>query len=479
MSDFRCSFLDVLNWTKSEHVLGAKSTLFSGISTDSRTIKNGDLFVALKGPHFDGNQFLKEVLEKGASGVLASGALNEELIHLFRRRGVVLAKTNDGLEAIQILAQNYRKQFLIPIVGVTGSCGKTTTKDMAHVFFEELGPSLKNEGTLNNHLGVPLTLLQLKSHHQTCILEMGTSSFGEISKLASLALPTISVVLNIGSAHLKMLKNVEGVLSEKWTLIESQNSQLGIYNEDDSLLRKQAKKSSKKLWSFGIYEDGMLRASRIEFLKNQTTQFCLIFEGEEVGVVKIPFLGLHQVYNCLAAMLMAHALGVSWDSMIQKALNLKLPKMRWDVTQCQGIYFINDCYNANPQSVRSALESFQLMSVEGKKIFVFGDMLELGEEEIRLHEELVDDVIRSGVDYLVTLGSLSSGLTQMIKKKGFSRPISFSFETHEEVRHCLENLIESSDAVLVKGSRAMGMERIVEGLIKKFQKNDSPSASTL
>ncbi len=479
MSDFQCSFLDVLNWTQSEHVLGAKSTLFSGISTDSRTLKTGDLFVALKGPHFDGNNFLKEALEKGASGVLASEALDEEMIHLFRRRGVVLAKAKNGLEAIQILAQNYRRQFLIPMVGLTGSCGKTTTKDMTHAFLEELGPSLKNEGTLNNHLGVPLTLFKLKSDHQTCVLEMGTSSFGEISKHASLALPTLSVVLNIGAAHLKMLKSVEGVLSEKWTLIESESSQLGIYNEDDPLLRQQAKKSSKELWSFGIYEGGMLRASRIEFLKNQTTQFYLIFQGEEVGMVKIPFLGLHQVYNCLAAMLIAHALGVSWNSMIQKALELKLPKMRWEVMRANGIYFINDCYNANPQSVRSALESFQLMSVEGKKFFVFGDMLELGKEEFRLHEELANDVIQSGVDYLVTLGPLSNSLVQMIKKKGFSKPICFSFETHEEIRHCLESLIESSDAVLVKGSRAMGMERIIEGLIGKFQKNHPHSISKL
>lgn len=473
MRDFQFSFADVLNWTQGRHLLGSKTISFTGVSTDSRTLKAGELFIALKGPNFNGNDFLKEAVQKGASGILASSSPSPDLLDELRRQGVALAGVEDGLKSVQKLAENYRKLFSIPIVGITGSCGKTTTKDIVHVFLETLGPCLKNEGTLNNHLGVPLTLLRLRPEHKTCVLEMGTSSSGEIQRLASLASPTLGAILNIGSAHLKMLRDMEGVLHEKWTLLESNGSTLGIYNEDDPLLKNEAKQSVRKLWSFGIYEGGMLRASNIESFKNQSTRFSLIFQGEEVGVVKVPFLGLHHVYNVLAAMLVGHALGVSWDEMVQKAQALKLPKMRWEVVKLNGLCVINDAYNANPKSVRCALEAFQLLKTEGKKIFVFGDMLDLGEEGPDLHRSLASDLLKSDVDILVTLGPLSASLLEAVREKGFLKGAGFSFETHEEVIHCLESIAGSSDALLFKGSRGMGMERIAEAFLAQF-KRDHP-----
>jgi UDP-N-acetylmuramoyl-tripeptide--D-alanyl-D-alanine ligase len=298
---------------------------------------------------------------------------------------------------------------------------------------------------------------------------MGTSAPGEIRNLVSIASPSLGAILNIGPAHLKMLKNLEGVLTEKWALIEGLNGGMGIYCEDDPLLREKAKEHAGPLFSFGIYHGRHLRASSIEFLPDLSTRFAVIFQGEQLGVIKIPFVGLHNIYNVLAAMSIGHILGVSWDVMIQKASVLKLPSMRWEIRKANNVLVINDAYNANPQSMSSALETFHALRVDGKKIFVCADMLDLGEGEFHWHRILAQDILKSEVNVLITVGPLSRLTAQWAKEKGFSKTACFSFDHHEEAFRRLTEVVASSDAVLIKGSRAMGMEKIVEGLIQSLQ----------
>jgi UDP-N-acetylmuramoyl-tripeptide--D-alanyl-D-alanine ligase len=469
MKTFPFEFSKVLEWTGAQHLLGRTMIPVVGISTDSRKINPGQLYLALKGPNFDGNNFIADVIQKGASSILTSSMPEPDFLNQLRRQGITVGLVEDGLKALQSLAENYRRQFSIPIVGITGSCGKTTTKDIAFELLEEKSPILKNEGTLNNHFGVPLTLLELRSQHQVCCLELGTSAPGEISNLASIAQPTMGVVLNVGPAHLKMLKSLEGVLEEKWSLIETLRGGVGIFNEDDPLLREKAKNYSGPLFSFGIYHGGQLQASKIEFLQDLSTRFVVIFQGEELGVIKIPFVGLHNIYNVLAALSIGHILGVSWESMMRKASVLKLPSMRWEMIQAGGVLIINDAYNANPQSMSSALETFHALRVDGKKIFVCGDMLDLGEVEYHWHRSLAQDVLKSEVNLLITVGPLSRLMAQWVKDKGFPKTACFSYEKYDEALHRLLEVVTGSDAVLVKGSRAMGLEKVVEGLLQSLQ----------
>lgn len=467
MTNAAFTFEQVLNWTGAKHLLGRKAEPFEGVSIDSRKTQKGEIFFSIRGPRFDGNNFILEAVQRGATGVVVSRVPETSVFDPLRRQGIAVALVEDGVKTLQVLAQNYRKQFSIPVIGVTGSCGKTTTKEIIHSFLEELGPSLKNEGTLNNHIGLPLTLLGLRNYHRSCSLEMGTSSPGEIAHLVSLAGPTMGVLLNIGAAHLKMLGSLDGVLEEKSALMKGVGSGVCVYNMDDPLLKKSSSTWAGPLVSFGIYSGGQFQAARIEFYRNHSIRFMLLFEGQELGMVKIPVLGVHNVYNVLAAMAVGHTLGVSLEAMIEKAASLTLPPMRWEVSKLNGLTVINDAYNANPQSMNSALETFKLLRVDGRKIFVCGDMLDLGDEERYWHRTLSQAVVDSGVDFLVTVGPLAALVAQAAREKGFSKGAAFTCEDHVQALACLSEIMSDTDAILVKGSRLMGMEKIVEGLIKK------------
>ncbi|MBI3277471.1 MAG: UDP-N-acetylmuramoyl-tripeptide--D-alanyl-D-alanine ligase [Chlamydiae bacterium] len=469
MENFIFTFSEVLEWTQARLLAGDQTLPLKGVSTDSRKIGAGELFIALTGPHYDGNDFVENALLKGAGAFLINRISSPFFLDQCREKLIPIAWVEDGLKAIQSLAHHYRRRFSIPVVGVTGSCGKTTTKEMLATFLEALGPCLKNEGTLNNHLGVPLTLLKLESFHQSCCVEMGTSSPGEIQKLVELAQPNLGVVLNVGPAHLKMLGDLEGVLTEKWQMIEGLSGGIGIYNEDDPLLRKRAKNYSMPLMSFGIYQGGDLRASRIEFLGNHSTRFALIFHEKELGAVRVPFIGLHHLYNVLAAMCVGYKLEIPWEVMMEKAEHLKLPQMRLEMIKESGVLIFNDTYNANPQSMKAALETLGTLRANGKKIFVCGDMLDLGSEEILWHRNLAKEVIAAQVDLLIPVGPLANLVGEESRKMGLSKSAIFLTESPEEALQVLLEKTFESDVVLVKGSRAVGMEKVVRGLMDELR----------
>jgi UDP-N-acetylmuramoyl-tripeptide--D-alanyl-D-alanine ligase len=468
MEDF-ITFQNVLDWTGARHVLGRKPMSLAAVSVDSRTIQPSEIFVALSGPTYNGNDYAAEAVKKGAAAVLLSEIPSDGILDDFRKKGIAVGIVPNGLKAVQHMAAEYRKNFAIPIVGITGSCGKTTVKDFAHSIFQAQGTALKNEGTLNNHLGVPLTLLKLRRNHKACFLEMGTSSPGEIRYLTQIAAPTHGVLLNIGAAHLRMLKDLQGVLNEKWALIESVSPNRAVLNEDDPNLQKKIQNSPGCI-SFGIYSGGQIQASKIEFYKNEFSRFVVLFEGKELGLIKVPFVGLHNIYNVLAALSIGYALGLDWSFMMKHIARLQLPSMRWETQKVNGVVVINDAYNANPKSMASALDTFGKMNVEGKKIFVCGDMLDLGSDEEYWHRSLGTEVVKAGVHILITVGVMSKWVGESAREKGFSKNSVFSCENHQEVLDVLKSFISSGDTVLVKGSRGMSLEKAVELLNKHLQK---------
>jgi len=463
------TFEDVLAWTQARHVLGRKTMPLAAVSVDSRTLQPGEIFVALSGPTYNGNDYAGDAVKKGAAALLLSEVPEEGMLNNFRKQGIAVGIVPNGLKAVQSMAAEYRKFFDIPIVGITGSCGKTTVKDFAHSVFQTQGQALKNEGTLNNHLGVPLTLLKLRRNHKACFLEMGTSSPGEIRHLTQIAAPTHGTLLNIGAAHLRMLKDLQGVLNEKWALIESVPPARAVLNADDPYLQKKIQNSPGCV-TFSIYSEGRIRASKIEFYKNEYSRFVILFDGRELGLLKVPFVGLHNIYNVLAALSIGYALGLDWNYMMKNIAYLQLPSMRWETHKVNGALVINDAYNANPKSMASALDTFGKMNVEGKKIFVCGDMLDLGTDEEYWHRSLGTEVIKAGIQVLVTVGPLSKLAGESAREKGISKNAVFSCENHQEVLDILKNIILPGDAILVKGSRGMALEKTVELLNKHLHK---------
>jgi len=384
--------------------------LRKGISTDSRTVKAGEIFIPLVGPKFDGRKFIPEVVKKGA----------------------LVLETKNGLKALQQLAAYHRSKFNIPVIGVTGSCGKTTTKDMLASILSQVKPTLKNEENFNNEIGVPLTLLKLTRKHKFAVIEMAMQKPGEIEELASIVRPTIAVVTNIGEAHLGFLKTKKNVARAKSEIFKHlPHNGWAVINQDDEYfehLKSKVKSQKSKIMTFGIIE----RA-------DMTPRY--------LAGIELPVPGEHNVYNALAAIAAAKILKVKKTS-VKKGLESFKPssKRMHVIDRPDGIRIIDDTYNANPQSMSAALRTLAIM--EGRKIAVMGDMLELGPKAKSAHRRVIKLSRELKIDKVYTYGDLWPG----------------SCRDKKRIIKNLKKIIRPRDIILVKGSRAMKMEEVVEAL---------------
>lgn len=426
---------------------------FAGdVSLDTRGIKKGDLFVALKGKNFDGHDFIEDAFSKGARLCIAEYRSSWKV----RRKDADVIFVDDTLQALGRLAGFYRRQFDIPVVAITGSCGKTTTKDLAAHLIASTFSVLKSEGTENNFIGVPKTLLQLKDH-KVAVVEIGTNRKGEIRHLSRLVKPTHAVLTLIGNAHLTGFRNVQGVKTEKLSIIEALDDGAAvIYNADDkNIVHPRFKKM--KCVRVGFSKAYDFYADRV-VLKEDGAEFRL--NGKET--IRTHLLGRHNVLNILLAAATAASVGVGTSRLGEAIESFQPVKGRVRHQEIGGIHWIDDSYNSNPTSLKAALELFKAYPPKGRKILVLGDMLELGPRATLFHRDAGASIAGFAFDLVVTVGDMASKIAQGAVEGGFSPSKVKTFGSTQEAGSFLRGALKENDTVLLKGSRGMQMEKVLE-----------------
>ncbi len=433
------------------HLFINKKIFITGVSIDSRTTKKGDIFFALKGENFDGHNFIKNAISKGAAAVVIS-----RLPSPVSRFPSIVVK--DTTTALQDFAKYYRSKFNLKVIGITGSNGKTTTKDILTSVLSQKTPVLSTAGNFNNHIGLPLTLFQLEKKHRYCVLEMGTNHKGEIARLCEISLPSAGIVTNIGTAHIGNFGSVKNILKEKSELFNSLGSNgIAVINNDDEFITLYAAKINCKKITFGIKNIADVMACDI-LLKSENTTFSLQYKKRKEKIV-LPAAGLFNVYNALAAASTAVTLGYSVNEIAAGIRNFVPPAKRMETLNLKnGIVIVNDSYNANPTSMRLAIENFAKIFYNNRKILVLGDMLELGGVEIAEHKKIGEFIKRNRyADSVLTVGDLAKHIT--------AQSGGIWFENKNKLSEYLKKNLKYGDAVLFKASRKIALEDVVNSLI--------------
>ena len=433
------------------------------LSIDTRTLNPGDLFVAFKGERCDGHDFLATAFEKGASGALIDLRQKDAVFTNLSMTKVPihnLIPVPDPQAAMTTLAAEYRKTLPVKVIGVTGSVGKTTTKEFLFYLLRQKYSVLATSGNLNNHLGVPIMLSRLEPSHQYCVMEMGASHPGEIRALAEIAAPSAGILTPIGPAHLEGFGSLENVYNTKLELADSLGKEdpLVVLESDTRLLEKIVQKGRKAI-TVGYsgkadyrIEDVKAEGGEVSFSLNGMGRFS--FSGQA------PFLAL----NAGLAIAMARSLGLAWEEIPRKWEDVGFASGRFRETiLSNGVRVIDDSYNANPVSFGNALVAFQSLPGAGKKIVVFADMLELGPEEGRFHSELGEKIAASGVDVALAYGKRSLASIEAVERSK-TRCVAKHFKDGMEALAALKEVLRPGDVVLFKGSRSMHVEKVLDGI---------------
>ena len=448
----RISIGELLKVVRGTLLQGDRNVEIKGVSIDSRTIKKGNLFIAVPGQRFDGHRFIWAALESGAKAVLINRPQK-----LRTSQPVVLVR--DTISALGSIAHYYRRQFEIPFIAITGSAGKTTTKEMVANVLGAKYCILKNERSENNQFGVPLTLLKLKTAHQVAVLEVGTSQKGEIDSLARLIQPQVSLLTNIGASHLEGLKSLSGVFQEKKGLVRHlAPGGCLIYNADDRFLSRLGKVRKKcQRISFGIVKNATVQARDV----HDTLKGGLEFKVNK-SVFKLASPARHQVYNALAAIAVGKHLGIG-ERAIQKRLHQPaFCKGRQRIQVIRGVKLIDDTYNANPVSYMSSIETLYKLKTKGKKILIGGDMLELGSSSRKWHEQVGQAIAQSSIDIFLGYGREVEHMCRVCLLKAKKRITVKRYQRLDHLHRYLAQTVHAGDTVWIKGSRGMRLERTVD-----------------
>src|SRR3989337_1911332 len=419
-------------------IFGNRAAKIKGISTDSRTIKPGDLFFALKGERFDGHQFVMHAINTGAVGAVISNEYKIESEY----ENFSIIRVKDTTTALGDLAKYYRQKLCAKIIGITGSNGKTTTKEMTYHLLSHFGSVAKSQKSFNNFIGVPVTILEIENRHQYGVLEMGTNAPGEIRRLSEIGAPDIAEILE------NLRKG--GVF---------------VYNADNPWCAKIASGFKGETVGFGFSSLAHIKCTDV---KKKDKGY--VFEINEHFKISLPVPGYHNITNCLASFAICKALGQDISRAKDAFSSFKLPSMRIEQQRIGNITVINDAYNANPESVRAALQYLSEIEAEGRKVFVCGDMLELGNEAAQLHKEIGETVSHLNIDLLWTVGKYASEIAKVVKSSGTSERQAISFPDVSDITATEINELRENDIVLIKGSRGMHMENIIEKFKEFFSK---------
>ena len=466
------SLVEIIRAVNGKLIAGSDNLSISGVSTDTRTLCRGNLFIAIRGKRFDGHDFINQAIARGAKVIIVENdfrlnasrgmpRLNKDSLSLKDCASVSFIRADDTIRALCGLAAFHRRRFDIPVVGITGSCGKTTVKDMVSDVLSAKFNVLKNKGTFNNSIGVSHTLLGLNKAVDIAIVEIGTSNFGEIKRLTGIVAPGVGIITNIGYSHLEFFKTIDSITNEKYDLVTNlEQPFIAILNGDDTRLRKKAGAGKGlNLFTFGLKKASDFRATDIK-----CARALLEFSLNKKHRFKINALGRHNTYNALAAIACGIIFGLDYKDIKKKLSAFTMPPTRVNLRKINGYSIIDDTYNSNPLSLEQAIQTLGEFDTKGKKVFVMGDMLELGKRSVTLHRDIAEKIIKAGIDTLITVGPLAYHAADVIKTKKRSNLKVYSCGCNIEARGILLGLLKDDDLVLVKGSRGMRMEKIIEEL---------------
>jgi len=430
--------------------------IFTGVSTDSRTVKPGEMFIAIKGEHFDGHNFIDQAISRGADGLLVSHEFVDT--SSLPDKTTIVSVTHPH-EAMMSLASQYLYSLPAHRIGITGSNGKTGSKEFTYQLLSLVAENIYcTPGNYNNLFGIPLALLAMPQTTEYAILEMGISTPGEMQKLSRIVKPEIAVITNVSATHLQYLGSVENVAREKLSLLSeaADNAQL-IINVDDPVLVSECRNQNINAITFGINNIADFTADNVIADANGFTQ-CKI-DGKQFNLA---LFGQYQVYNLLAAYSIVRTLGYSFDN--YDTFNLKLDSvlLRGEKVISGGVTFIVDCYNANPDSVRSGLESFGQLSSTGRRIIILGDMLELGKDETAYHITAGEQLAVQEFDIAIVVGKLSEFIQQGAIGSGLKADQVLSFTDTQAAADFVKDYLQEDDLVYLKGSRGIGLEKILD-----------------
>lgn len=472
-----CKIRELIKAVSGKIIQGDRDCLINRISIDSRTLIPGDLFFALIGPSFDGHDFIIEAFIKGAVGAVICRTVSSLLQSEEIDKNKVIVEVKDTLSALQNWSKYYKDKFKTFNICVTGSNGKTTTKEIiAHILSQEFS-LLKTSGNYNNEIGIPLTLLQLNKSHKILVVEMGMRGLGEIKTLTNFIPPDFAVITNIGEAHIGLLGSKDNIFKAKSELLQSLDKDgKAIINRDDPYFFKMLEiVKDKKVYTFGIENRSDIMARNIRMVSDKGLRFTLEVQNDKSREIYFPLLGRYNIYNALAAVAVAFALGIELDLIERGLSSFKPLDLHMQLSNFYNdIKILNDSYNASPLSVKSALETLAEVAQNNRKIAILGDMLELGERTDFYHREIGKEVAKLSIDILITVGQGGKIIAQSSKEEGMAEERVFSFEKNEKINLAkkLLNLIKPGNFVLLKGSREMKMEDILEFWQKEYPKNN-------
>lgn len=453
----------VISPIKGELLSGNPESPLMGICTDSREIIRGQLFWALKGERYDGHDFVKQAVEKGASGIVTKKDYRPEIP---TGRDPVVIAVEDTLRALGDLAGWWRHQHNVRVAAITGSVGKTTTKEMTANILELNAMTLKNSGNLNNLVGLPLSILLLKEGHRRAVLEMGMNRPGEIGRLTEIADPDIGLITNVARAHLEGLGDITGVARAKAELLEKISSEgQVILNGDDELLMRVASQFPRTMITYGLGPKNDIRAEKIQNFGRDGISFELKYDGDSVSI-RLRSPGIQNVFNAVAASAIAICLKEPSDHIVKGLYDFEGIKGRFMLnTLPGGIILVDDTYNSNPTSLRAAIDSVkELMANGGRVIVGLGEMLELGDETISAHMEAGGMVAELGVYYFFAMGEHAPEMIKGAVTSGFPRDRAVVVNTHEEMGEKIREIMKNGDLILLKGSRGMALEKVSKSL---------------
>jgi UDP-N-acetylmuramoyl-tripeptide--D-alanyl-D-alanine ligase len=460
---------EVISPLKGELTHGNSRLPIAGIGTDSREIIKGGIFVALKGERFDGHDFALKAVEQGASCIVVN---KEYSIDIPSGTDAAVIKVKDTLQALGDLASWWRHQFNIKVAAITGSAGKTTTKEMTAGILELSSETLKNKGNLNNLIGLPLTVFRLEDKTRRMVLEMGMNRPGEIGRLTEIADPDVGLITNVGSAHLEGLGDIAGVARAKAELLEMISPQgRVILNGDDDLLMKEASRFKREIMTFGLRPENQVRAEAVKNLGKSGISFELHYRDVS-GEVLILLPGLHNLLNALAAASIALSMGEPFDKIAAGLKRYEGLKGRFkSVSLADNIILVDDTYNSNPSSLKAALYSVKEMAAGEKRVIAgLGEMLELGDETVPAHIEAGRMAADIGASWLFAMGDHAKEMKEGATQNGLAPERVLQVETHEEMIQKIGDVLKPGDIILLKGSRRVGLDSVARGLEERWSR---------
>ena len=442
-------------------IIGNKEIEVENFSKDTRTIQKDDIYIGIKGQNFDGSSFWKQALDAGAKAVIISKQnITEEEKIIYKDK--VIIEVEDTLNALYEIAKYKRSKYNIPVIAITGSVGKTSTKDIVASVVSQKFKTLKTEGNNNNNIGLHLTILKLKNE-EALVVEMGMNHFGEISLLTNIAKPTLAIITNIGTSHIGNLGSRENILKAKLEILEGMKIPKVIINNDNDLLHKWYNENKNKIeiHTYGIKNESEIMAQNIELGEEESKFLAKLKDNEELQI-NIPVGGEHFIYNALCGISVGKLLGLSNEKIEKGISTFELTKKRMDIKNLKnGVTLINDSYNASYESMKASLE-YLSKRTDLRKIAVLGDMLELGEYSKELHKKVGEEVAKGNIDILICRGEYSQDIIEGAKNNKKTKIIKLN--TNDEILKKLQEILKEGDVVLIKASNAMKFYEICQKL---------------